>query len=277
MKAEFGPAKLEVTEADYEAIQKISKVGIFQILSDQFGYWRQLNLIRISEKFKIKCEKKGIDPKKVSPKFLAQFIEAASLDEDADIQDMWANLLVQEAQAPGTISLRTISSLKSLSKDEANAFQDLYANAFRPGNEIAIYNDRNDSDKAIGDIIKLVDCGLIVSESTYITYTITVPAQGDDIIARSPRNKYIIIAQNKSVEERKFAVPIFSLTKAGQDILNATLGEGTDDEYSSMAKKIKSKNHDQDILVRLYKIENMDEINGDIRYNNKDILEQIRA
>ena len=52
MKAKVGPIEAEITEEDYAAIQKVSKVGIFQMISDQFGYWRQLNLMRIAKKFK---------------------------------------------------------------------------------------------------------------------------------------------------------------------------------------------------------------------------------
>lgn len=270
MKAEVGPVKLETAEADYEAIQKVSKVGIFQILSDQFGYWRQCNLIRISKKFKEKCEKEGIDPREVSPKFLAQFIEAASLDEDADIQDMWADLLTKEAQTPGSVSLRTISALKAISKEEANLFQHLYGNSIRLGGKVAIYNDRNEDNNTIDDIIKLVDCGLIVSDNTLITFTTTVPPRTSAIIARSPTDKYIIVAQNKTDEEKKCVIPIFSLTEAGQDILSATIDKNTDGKFLPIAKKIKNEN--SDLSVTLSKLNYIDPKSGTVNFDNKDLL-----
>ncbi len=271
MKAEFGPVKLEITEADYEAIQKVSKVGIFQILSDQFGYWRQLNLIRVSEKFKIKCERKGINPKQVSPKFLAQFIEAASLDEDADIQDMWAGLLAEEAQFPGTISLRTISVLKTLSKDEANMFQSLYSKAVRIGENVAIYNDRSDDKETIEDIIRLVDCGLIVSESTSITYNMSIPPKLDCMISQSPMNQYAIIALNQTEEDQKCAIPVFTLTRAGQDILEATFSDNEQDSYFSIAKEIKLKN--TALEVKLFKVEDRDKATGALKLSQDDLLQ----
>lgn len=269
MKAELGPVKIETTEADYEAIQKVSKVGIFQILSDQLGYWRQCNLMRISEKFKKKCEKKGINPKQVSPKFLAQFIEAASLDEDADIQDMWADLLAKEAQAPGVISLRTISSLKALSKDEADTFQSLYTKAIRTGSDVVIYNDRGGND-SIGDIIRLVDCGLLVSESTTITLNMPISPKTDRMISQSPANQYAIVAHNPTDEEQRCTIPVFTLTRAGQDILEATFMGNEKKNYSSVAEEIKLKNGA--LKIKLFKVKDRDEGTGELKLSQEDLL-----
>lgn len=272
MKAKAGPAEIEITKEDYAAIQKISKVGIFQILSDQFGYWRQLNLIRISKKFKEKCEKRGIDPKQVSPKFLAQFIDAASFDEEENIQEIWADILAKESQEPGSVSLRTISSLKDLSKDEANIFQSLYNNVlqFNDGN-LAIYNDRYEEESSIYDIIKLVDCGLLVSESTRITMNITIHPKSKNIIAfLSPMKKYVAIIQNEEEKEQKCVIPVFSLTQAGQDILKATFTEDKEADSIAIAKKIKKANNT--LVVGLFEIKNYDEKTDQISYSDKDIL-----
>lgn len=273
MKTEIGPAKIETTEADYEAIQKVSKIGIFQILSDQFGYWRQCNLIRISKKFKEKCEKKGVDPKLVSPKFLAQFIEAASLDEDVDIQGMWADLLAEEAQAPGTISLRTISSLKALSKDEAGAFQSLYSKALRIGGDIAIYNDRDNNNKSIEDVIRLVDCGLLVSENTSIVFDTSISPKSNQVVSQSLTGQYVIVAYNQADMEQACTIPVFTLTRAGQDILEATFTGDEKTDYFSVAKRIKDKNAALD--VKLFKIRSQDERTKTLELSQEDLLGSI--
>ena len=271
MKAKLGPVEAEFTEKDYAAIQKISKVGIFQMISDQFSYWRQLNLIRIGEKFKKKCEKRGINPKQVSPKFLAQFIEAASFDDEEDIQEIWADILAKESQEPGSISLRTVSSLKSLSKDEANTFRSLYRNAmqFNKG-ELAIYNDRRGDKDTIADIIKLVDCGLLVSESTSITMNIKIPPKIKRAAFMSPMKKYIVFIQNEMETEQECIIPIFSLTQAGQDILKATNIEDKETDNLSIAEKVKEMNNN--LVVELFKIESYDEKTNRINYSNKNLL-----
>ena len=273
MKAKVGPVEAEITEEDYAALQKVSKVGIFQIISDQFGYWRHLNLMRIGEKFKKKCERKGIDPKQVSPKFLAQFIEAASFDDEEDIQEIWADILAKESQEPGSVSLRTISALKALSKDEANAFHSLYNNALRfdDGN-LAIYNDRRGDKGSISDIIKLVDCGLLVSESTSITLNVTIPPKGESIAFISPMKKYVAIVKNKEEEEQKCSIPIFSLTQAGQDILRATVTG--DDETNSLSIAEKVKDINSALMVELFRIENYDEKTNRIDYSSKNLLQK---
>lgn len=271
MKAKVGPVEAEITEGDYAAIQKVSKVGIFQMVSDQFGYWRQLNLIRVAEKFKKKCEKRGIDPRQVSPKFLAQFIEAASFDDEEDIQEIWADILAKESQKPGSVSLRTISSLKSLSKDEAGIFRSLYNNVlqFNDGN-LAIYNDRREEKSSISDIIKLVDCGLLVSESTSITMNMTIPPKSKSIAFLSPMKKYVAIIQNEEEKEQKCAIPIFSLTQAGQDIIKATFTEDKEANGLAIAEKIKNTN--KTLVVGLFEIKKYDEKTDQISYSNEDIL-----
>lgn len=271
MKAKAGPAEIEITKEDYAAIQKVSKVGIFQILSDQFGYWRQLNLIRISKKFKEKCEKRRINPKQVSPKFLAQFIDTASLDEEENIQEIWADILAKESQEPGSISLRTISSLKALSKDEADIFQSLYNNVLQFNDDnLAIYNDRREEKSSISDIIKLVDCGLLVSESTSITMNVTIPPKSKNIAFLSPMKKYVAIIQNEEEKEQKCAIPVFSLTQAGQDILKATFTEDKEADSLTIAKKIKKANNT--LVIGLFEIKNYDEKTDQISYSDKDIL-----
>ncbi len=273
MKAKVGPIEAEITEEDYAAIQKVSRVGIFQMISDQFGYWRQLNLMRIAKKFKEKCKKRDIDPRQVSPKFLAQFIEAASFDDEEDIQEIWADILAKESQEPGSVSLRTISSLKALSKDEANTFRSLYSNAlqFKDGN-LAIYNDRRGDKNSISDIIKLVDCGLLVSESTDIAMNMTIPSKSKSVAFLSPMKKYVSIIQNEEEQEQKCTIPVFSLTQAGQDILRATFIEDKEANNLSIAEKIKETN--KMLTVKLFKIQNYDEKTGQINYSDKNILKK---
>lgn len=273
MKAKVGPIEAEITEEDYAAIQKVSKVGIFQMISDQFGYWRQLNLMRIAKKFKKKCKKRDIDPRQVSPKFLAQFIEAALFDDEEDIQEIWADILAKESQEPGSVSLRTISSLKALSKDEANTFRSLYSNAlqFKDGN-LAIYNDRRGDKNSISDIIKLVDCGLLVSESTDIAMNMTIPSKSKSVAFLSLMKKYVSIIQNEEEQEQKCTIPVFSLTQAGQDILRATFIEDKEANNLSIAEKIKETN--KMLTVKLFKIQNYDEKTGQINYSDKNILKK---
>ena len=272
MKAEIGPAKIEITKEDYDALQALSRVGIFQIISDQFDYWRQLNLLRISDKFKRKCEEKGVDPRQVSPKFLVQFMEASSLDEDEEIQEIWSDILMKEAQEPGSVSLRTISSLKALSPDEAKTFRSLYSNILKYNNSLAVYNDRREEKSPIDDIIKLVDCGLLVSENTNITVNIAIKPKSKDLVSLSATDKYAIIAQNKEDVEQRCVVPIFSLTQAGQDIIKATF-EANDEEkhFRSIAKKIQEGN--SSLMIGLFEVEQYKDT-GQFTYSPNNLLEE---
>ena len=82
--------------------------------------------------------------------------------------------------------------------------------------------------------------------------------------------KYVAIIQNEEEKEQKCAIPDFSLTQAGQDILKATFTEDKEADSLAIAKKIKKANNT--IVIGLFEIKNYDEKTDQISYSDKDIL-----
>ena len=68
------------------------------LIGDQIRFWRWRNQLRILERANDILKQKGISPKKVSPKVLVPLIEAASLEDDPSLQEMWARLIASACQ-----------------------------------------------------------------------------------------------------------------------------------------------------------------------------------
>jgi hypothetical protein len=88
--------------------------------ADHVTVWRIGRLARLCEKVQANCEKAGISPQKVKYSLFKSITEAASIEEDDDLQDLWANLLSNAADPSGNEILPAFTEiLKQISKGEA--------------------------------------------------------------------------------------------------------------------------------------------------------------
>jgi hypothetical protein len=73
------------------------------------------------------CTEAGIRPQTVKLSFLFDVVEKASLEEDDELQELWANLLANAAdpEHQGLISMSFPDILKQLSKDEAQFLEEV--------------------------------------------------------------------------------------------------------------------------------------------------------
>ena len=64
-------------------------------------------------------------PQEISNDWYINFFDKARLVSDEQMQTLWSKILAGEANSPGSFSRRTINSLDSLDKEEANLFTTL--------------------------------------------------------------------------------------------------------------------------------------------------------
>ena len=95
----------------------IEELGL--LIRDRVSLWRFSNQIKILNRAKELCEKNNITTKAISPKLLCPYLENASLEDDALLQDKWANLLVNMVDSELNIQNHVFPYiLGQLSKDE---------------------------------------------------------------------------------------------------------------------------------------------------------------
>ncbi|MBQ7594131.1 MAG: DUF4393 domain-containing protein [Synergistaceae bacterium] len=101
------------------------------IIGDYLWYYRLKNLARLNDKFQKQKEKKRImqeNMRTVSPKLGIPLLDAASLEEDDVIQDIWARLLLNAAYANFTSEIRVafIDIIKTLTPIDAQILRQIY-------------------------------------------------------------------------------------------------------------------------------------------------------
>jgi hypothetical protein len=117
----------EINKDDYDFLQKISSSDLVGLIGgDWIKLWRWNNLVRIAGKIRSKCDELKLDPQIVAPKFLSQFFEASSLEENETLQEMWAKLLLNRSIDPKTNSYY-ITILKNLEPHEAELVNLLFS------------------------------------------------------------------------------------------------------------------------------------------------------
>lgn len=90
-------------------------------LRDKIRMFRGNRQIRFLEEFRKKCSAAEIEPKAVKISLLCDIFERASLEDDDELQDLWANLLANAADSREQVLVKTAfpEILKQISKEEA--------------------------------------------------------------------------------------------------------------------------------------------------------------
>jgi len=108
--------------ADKLVLPPIEELGL--LIKDQMSYWRFSNKVRILNKAKDICEKNNISVKAIPPKLLCPYLDNASLEDDNELQDKWAALLVNMVDSQQNIQNHVFPYILSqLSKEEFNLLE----------------------------------------------------------------------------------------------------------------------------------------------------------
>jgi hypothetical protein len=95
---------------------------------DSVQVWRLQRQFRLFDRVKQVCQNAGIQPKQVKLSFLFDVIGRATLEEDNDLQDLWANLLANAADRRELVRVRTTfpEILRHISKEEAIYLEEMF-------------------------------------------------------------------------------------------------------------------------------------------------------
>ncbi len=112
-----------------------------------------------------------VSDEQVSPNWRRKFFSEAENISDENMQFLWGKVLAGEVTKPGSFSLRSLDTLKSLSLGEAETFR-LACGLASEGGEIYLNESRNPSNPLkefglhYGALMTLTDAGLLHSPST---------------------------------------------------------------------------------------------------------------
>jgi len=105
-----------------EAVTEVTKAGrdlgsfvapplreLLGMATDQFQAWRWKRQVRLAAQSRSFLQERGLDKptRQILPSFLVPLIEEASLQDDDDLQDIWARMLTNAADASSETERRT--------------------------------------------------------------------------------------------------------------------------------------------------------------------------
>lgn len=157
---------------------------------------------------------KDVNVEDVSDDWIAEFMDKARLISDEEFQMIWAKILAGEMGNSGSYSLRTLETLKNLSKKEAELFQRLSSFVVWDKERYVVFsNDEllNKHDIYFDDFLQLSECGLFSSNRLSLHFNVNKEQKEDTI-----RNKGITgILHYTENKKNTLWVDVYMLSEAG--------------------------------------------------------------
>jgi|ERR1017187_9001138 hypothetical protein len=121
-------AATRILESFFSKVVGATGEIIANSLLDRYNGRRAVNLAKVVARAQERARENGLDPSKIPLKVIHPLIENASLEEDVDLQNMWANLLY--AASDQTVSPKPypafVEVMKQLSREEARLFNAMW-------------------------------------------------------------------------------------------------------------------------------------------------------
>ena len=171
------------------------------------------------------------------PDWTARFFDCVQDVSSEDMQRIWAKILAGEVESPGRTSLRTLDTLRNMTKTDAAMFSDLCNFVLSRGRHVVFhetqYIEQYNALRHV-NLVHLQDCGLLhFGQSSYNLTDETEQIVYQDILLQVTRNI-------ESIERIPFQVA--TLTIAGAELYRITEPQLRMDYLRSFAKFLHSKN-----------------------------------
>ena len=148
------------------------------------------------------------------PDWTARFFDCVQDVSSEDMQKLWARILAGEVESPGRTTLRTLDTLRNMTKRDSEMFKDMCDFVIR--NDFVFYNDsiKGYSALSYSNLLHLQDCGLInvgpnlVKEFTW--------GDGEEILLMYHRG-CLVVTRNSGAKE-VLKIPDILLTTAGKEL-----------------------------------------------------------
>lgn len=207
--------------------------------------------------------------KHIENDWMLRFINCAQDVTDEEMQLLWSKVLAGEIKHPKSYSLRTLETLRNLSKEEATTFQKLCHIAIQITDE-AIFIPRyqefiKENGVSYAELFLMADCGLInYGESMVLTQPVEKDESGITICGA-----FVLLVSSKNEENGNITICQYPLTEAGKELYKLSEITTSENTFLSFAELVKKKNNSLNITAhRLLGIEN-----NEVRFDPSDLLQ----
>ncbi len=193
-------------------------------------------------------------PQDVEDEWINSFMDKVRLISSDELQAIWARILAEECEAPGTVPLQLLHILSILPKHLAEAFQRLcrFAFVFESETHLLIQTSNmefyNKYGLTFSDIQNLSAIGLITQSdalSPYALFFATVPPYKKQYLINIGKAQFVCEIKNETDTRPKLAIGEVLLTQAGQALCAITESNPPDEFPEFCAKYWRNK----DVLV----------------------------
>ncbi|MBW5399576.1 DUF2806 domain-containing protein [Brachyspira pilosicoli] len=233
-------------------------------------------VIKVIEKLKDE-EKVSDDP--VNKDWSKRFFNIAENISDDYMQELWSRVLAGEIKQPNSFSLRTLETLKNISKEEAELFVKISKFLFYSvDKEYCLFNNMTlfgKYDVKFLDILKLMDAGLFISiERLSISISENMIAISNNNYAFQIKSINSIHAFDINNPINNSQIPIYKVSEAGKEILKLVDEKcSNNDFFIDNIKYIKKNYRNVELILR--EVERIDFENGLIHTKNNNLINSI--
>jgi hypothetical protein len=182
----------------------------------------QKNLEDITQKVveQLKTET-DITDEKLDEDWITRFFSYAEEISNDEMQNLWARILAGEIKKPKSFSLRTLQTLRNISKEEAQIFTKIGKYAIKAQKEAFVY--KGNSGKILeniginfNEIILLQELDLIHT-GDFLSFTLrkTKTLNSTHFIIG---NNIVIVEKQQETPDK--AIPVYLFTSTGKELLN---------------------------------------------------------
>ena len=225
------------SDAEIYATVAITKDDIAQSFEFQ-GRKRLANARVVLEGAADELGDKEVDDHDPDPDWTARFFDYVQDVSSEDMQKIWAKILAGEVESPGRTSLRTLDTLRNMTKIDADLFNGICNFVIR---QDCVFFDESylkDFDAIrYGNLIHLQDCGLVTIQS----FLARQFAWGENKeLVLQYQNGALLIAGNQDAPE-VLGIPVALLTTAGRELFQIVECKPHWGYLRTLSKFLKSK------------------------------------
>lgn len=203
---------------------------------------KQKNVENITQKTAQQLEnEESVSDEPVDEDWATRFFNYAEEISNEEMQNLWAQILAGEIKKPKSFSLRTLQTLRNLSKEEAQIFSKVANYVIKVGKDYFLYKGTNNLEEFgvnFSDLALLQELDLLHS-GNFVNYSlnkVTTKSISNFIIG----NKLVQIV--KSPDSPKKDLPIILFTTIGKELINLIQPSPDFSYIQKLASDLKSEN-----------------------------------
>ena len=254
---------LAAPDADVSVAAEFTRDDIIQRIEFQERK-RLANISTVVEDAANELGDKEVSDHESDPDWTARFFNDVQDVSSEDMQNIWARILAGEVESPGRTSLRTLDTLRNMTKTDAEMFRDICH--FVIGGDYVFYRDGGNSIDSLSydNLIHLQDCGLVnVGPNLVRKYN----WDGNTQLIQFHHNGALEINRTESTGEQ-LEIPIVLLTTAGRELAQYVQGKPNMEYLQDFSGFLKAKNHQLSYLDSVSPLPG-----GRIRFSSRTCIE----